>query len=173
MRITSLRRLSLYAFVFISALVVQFCWMKFLSPAGLAPDFILILVIFIGLMRGSFIGEVMGFAWGISWDVLSVGLFGSHALMFVLVGYLAGLLNRKWNESKIVTQMLLAGLASIFFSLGLFALYQVFAPAGFSFKFNYISALQPLYNMLVAPVVFKAGSIVAEMLTSGTEEEYF
>lgn len=164
------RRFLIYTAVFFLALIIQFSWMKFLAPAGIAPNLVLVLVIVIGIMRGSFAGEMMGFFLGLAWDTVSVDLFGSHAFMLTLIGYLSGLLSRKWDERKIVSQMILTGGASLIFAGGIFTLYQVFSPSQYEFRVNYLVIFQPVCNMLIAPVIFKAGELLAIRYVRDTEE---
>lgn len=106
----------------------------------------------------------MGFSWGLAWDVLAVDLFGSHAFLFTCFGYLSGKLSRKWNESKVINQMALTLIATLLFWLGMYLLYQVFSPGEYKFTLNYIILLQPIYNMLVAPLIFLFGRIVTDSI---------
>lgn len=146
--------------VFLAGIIVQFSWTKYFAVYGLAPNILLVALVYISLMQGSLRGQLFGFAWGIAWDVLSVDLFGSHAFLFTLIGYLTGKLSHKWDETKGVTQMMLTGMASVLFSAGMFSLYQVFSPQEYAFSWNYITFLQPVLNMAVAPLLFFAASFL-------------
>lgn len=157
-----MRRLISYFIIFIAAIVIQFIWMRYFSPFGLSPNLILVLIIFVGITRGPFTGQIFGFCWGIAWDVISVGLFGSHALLFTCAGYLSGLLSRKWNEDKIITQLIVTGAASALFLVGMGLVYRIFGLGEFEFKLNYIKIFQPFYNIIIAPLVFWSGSLFME-----------
>jgi len=152
-----MKKVIVYFIIYILGLMVQFGWAKYFSPYGISPNFLLVCLIFVGLMRGSFEGEILGFAWGISWDALSTEMFGSHAFLFMCLGYFSGLLYRKWNESKIFAQMLLAGAASVLFIIGMKGIYAIFGANEYIFSLNYITNLQPVYNIMLAPIVFWAG----------------
>jgi rod shape-determining protein MreD len=165
-----MRRLILYFILFWLGLVVQFSWVRYFAPFGVAPNLILVLIMFIGLTRGAFAGQLMGFLWGVAWDILALDLFGSHALLFTVLGFGAGVLSHKWNESKIISQVVITGLASMGFWLGMAAVYAVFAPAEYAFKLNVIIALQPLYNMLIAPAVFFLGNALIDHFQIDTDE---
>jgi rod shape-determining protein MreD len=152
-----MRKFVVYFIIYITGLMVQFAWAKYLSPYGLAPNFLLVCLISVGLLRGPLESEFLGFAWGISWDALSTEMFGCHAFLFTCLGYFSGMLSRKWNESKISAQILLTLFASLFFMLGMKAVYMVFGGGEFVYSFNYVNGTQPLYNIIIAPVVFWAG----------------
>jgi rod shape-determining protein MreD len=129
------------------------------------------MLIFVGLIHGSLAGELLGFLWGVSWDALSVDLFGSHAFIFTCIGFAAGKLNRKWNESKIVTQMALTGVASLAYFGGMALVYQVFGASENQFRLNYMTVLQILYNMIIAPFLFKI-NLAADEYLADTEYNY-
>ena len=149
-----MNKIIIYLGVFLTGLVIQFSFTQFISIGGLSPDFLLIFVIFIGLIYGPLEAQLYGFAWGLTWDIFGVEMFGSHAFLFTCVGYVAGQLAGKWNESKISAQILLVAVASIFYILGKYLLYQIFSPGEFVFRLNYITILQPFLNVIVAPLIF-------------------
>jgi rod shape-determining protein MreD len=148
------------AIIFIVVLIIQFSWTKYFAFHGLAPNIPLIALIYISLTQGALRGQVFGFSWGIAWDVLSGDLFGSHALLFTSIGFFIGKLSHKMNESKVITQMALTGISSLIFMSGMFCIYQVFSQQEYVFSWNYITWLQPVLNMIVAPLCFVAASIV-------------
>ena len=159
-----MRKFIIYFFVYAVGIMVQFGWAKYLSPYGVCPNFLLVCLIFVGLMRGPLEGELLGFAWGLSWDAMSIEMFGSHAFVFTLLGYLSGLLSRKWDESKVSAQMLLAGGASVFFMIGMKTVFSIFGANEHFYNFNYITSLQPFYNMLIAPAIFWVGKRLGGLL---------
>lgn len=159
-----MNRFIVYAAIFISGLVIQFSFMQFFSIYGLAPNFILIFLVFIGLMYGPMPGQVFGFAWGLAWDIFSVELFGSHAFLLTCIGFFSGLLSKKWNESKFSAQAVLVLFASLFYFAGQYLVYQIFSPGESGFCVNYINLLQPLYNVVAAPVVFISAGMLSVVI---------
>jgi rod shape-determining protein MreD len=149
-----------YVITFIVGLIIQFGCARYLAIGGFSPNVLLVMLIFVGLMRGSQGGQVLGFAWGLAWDVMSVDLFGSHTLLFTGLGYATGKLSRQWNESKMVTQMLLTGIASVLFWVGMLLLYAVFSPAEHRVSLSMHLAAQILLNMLIAPVLYHINRMI-------------
>ena len=150
-------RIVFYSILFVLGLVLQFGWSQYFSLWGLAPNLILIFVVFSAHNDGPFVGQWMGFLWGLSWDSMSVSMFGSRAFTLMVIGYLAGKLSGQLDETKATSQGLIALVASVFYTLLLWAVFQVFSPDQVSMRPNYITILQPFYNVLLAPVVFSAG----------------
>jgi rod shape-determining protein MreD len=160
-------RIVFYSILFILGLLLQFGWSQYFSIWGLAPNLILIFVIFAALTDGPFVGQWMGFLWGISWDCMSVSMFGSRAFTLTVIGYLAGKLSRQLDETKASGQGVIVLVASIAYTLLLWSVFQVFSPDQIPIKPNYITLLQPFYNVLLAPAIFSAGCL----LTSGMRRE--
>jgi rod shape-determining protein MreD len=149
-----MRNFIIYLCIYIFAIVVQFSWAKYFVIFGLFPNVILLMLLFIGLTRGSTAGQLLGFSLGLTWDVLSVDLFGSHAFLCTVVGYLSGKLARKWDESKIATQVIIAGFASVFFWLGIDITRMIFGENAPGIRSDYIVIVQIFYNMIIAPIIF-------------------
>ncbi len=160
-------KIVFYLILYFLGLVLQFGWSQYLSFWGLAPNIILIFVIFSALTDGPLAGQWMGFLWGISWDAMSVSMFGGRAFALTVIGYLAGMLSRQLDETKPSSQGVIVLAASVLYTLLLWAAFQVFSPDQIPFKPNYITILQPFYNVMLAPVIFAAGCL----LLSGMRRE--
>ena len=154
----------LYFIIYVTGLVIQWGWTRYFSFYGLAPDIVLIMLVFIALLRGPFVGELMGFFWGLAWDAMSVHMFGARSLSLLCIGFSVGFLSRKWDEKKISSQILLTGLASLLYYLLLYGVHQVFAPIGERYWVNYIVYYQIIYNMLLAPLIFTLGLVLLSRL---------
>ncbi|MFC1500978.1 rod shape-determining protein MreD [Elusimicrobiota bacterium] len=161
-----------YLTLFVIGLIVQFVFTKYFALYGIAPNFLLLAVLFVGIKKGAFPGQVLGFSWGLSWDVLAVDLFGVHAFLFTCVGFFSGKLSRKWDEGKVGTQMVVTGFASITFLIGLSFLYMLFGENNYTIKFNYIAISRIVLNMLLAPLVFKIGEVINAMFGSRHSLKY-
>jgi rod shape-determining protein MreD len=159
-----MKKFILYSILFIAGLLMQFGWVKYISPQGYSPNFLLVSLIFIALIRGPLEGQLLGFAWGLSWDAMSTEMFGCHAFLFTCLGYLTGILSRQWDESKVSAQMFLVFAISIFFLLGMKILYAIFGGGVFVYSFNYLTGIQLLLNVIIAPVIFWAGKIIINLL---------
>jgi len=166
-------KFSIYLIVYLCGIVLQFTMAKYAAIYGLFPNVLLLGLLFIGLTRGSTAGEIMGFLWGLSWDALSVDLFSSHALMFTIIGYFSGKLSRKLDESKIATQMAIAGFASIVFWAGIGITRMVFGENANGIRLDYITLLQIPYNMLIAPIIFGLGKYISYLFAAKEKADIF
>lgn len=98
-----------YALVFIVLIVVQvsFLWLIAISKYNIAPDLVIILVIYLGYIRGHIAGMVSGFFAGLTLDILSGSFIGLSALSYCLAGFIAGYFNRQFaGESSKKTSLI-------------------------------------------------------------------
>jgi rod shape-determining protein MreD len=87
------RRFLLGAAAVITALLVQSAVLARLPLPGGPPDLLLVLVVAFALVEGPLSGTVTGFVSGLLADLGSDHQLGRTALVYALVGYLAGLLH--------------------------------------------------------------------------------
>lgn len=83
-----------------------------MRPFGVCLQVMLLLATSSGLARGSEVGAIAGFAVGMMYDLVLSTPLGLGAVVFALVGYIAGSTNAFVHEPTWWTRMLLAGVAS-------------------------------------------------------------
>lgn len=149
--------------LFLSVVVVQYCWASFCAVCGVAPDLVLIAVVYVSLTRGAMQGQLFGFSWGIAWDILSGDLFGSHAFLLTLFGFTIGKLSHKMDETKVFTQAALTGAASLAAIGGMYVLYHVFSPQEYTASGNYIMWTRIALNAALAPLFFRAAALFSRL----------
>ena len=71
-----------------------------LSVAGGKPDFVLILVVFFAIFRGSVQGGLMGVALGLLEDLMTGRFIGINAICKGLLGYLVGVSERNLYKNN-------------------------------------------------------------------------
>ena len=80
----------IYAGIGFLLIVVQVLVSRFLSIAGVSPDFLLIFLIWLTIREGQFAGMVGAFVLGVLLDVFSSGILGAHALSLTVACFLCG-----------------------------------------------------------------------------------
>jgi len=83
--------------VFIPILIVQITLITFITWNSIAPNFILILLVFYTIKNNQLFGTVLGFTYGLLLDLFTGGLLGSAMLSFTVSGFIAGYF---LNENK-------------------------------------------------------------------------
>lgn len=110
----------------LTAVVIQRSGAGEITIFGVHPEFVMLMVACVGAFRGREIGALTGFFAGLIIDSFLTTPFGLSALVFVLVGYFAGELERFATDVPITLRILTVGIASVLgqacFSLGLYIL---------------------------------------------------
>lgn len=106
-------RPALLAVLITAAVVAQSVLTRYLSIDGVVPNLALVVVVAIGIARGPEVAAVAGFCAGLLLDLAPPAdhVAGRWALAFVVVGYLAGRVQRDARASA-VTAVLVVGAAS-------------------------------------------------------------
>lgn len=98
----------------VSILVLSFQTTIFndLRPFGVSLEVMLLVAASSGLARGSEVGAIAGFAAGLMYDLVLTSPLGVCAVVFAIVGYIAGLANSFVHEPTWWSRMLLASVSS-------------------------------------------------------------
>jgi len=78
-----------FAAVFVAAML-QIVIVSSLQVGGGAPDLLLVVVVCLGLLRGSVPGALFGFLGGLLVDVVTLGTLGITSLVLTLAGFWSG-----------------------------------------------------------------------------------
>lgn len=95
-------RFVIYALTALIISVANLVVLNFVEVAGLTPDLLLILVVWIAIVEGQFKGIFAGFAIGLLFDVISADVFGINALSKTLVAFIAGFFYRDGKHNQIL-----------------------------------------------------------------------
>ncbi len=152
--------------IYLILIIVQFVIPKYM-PFNIwmvYPNFILMFVVYTALNKGIMKGQISGFIYGLTWDVLSTDIFGIRALSFTIAGYLAGSFNKKLNKNQPLTQIIVMSIGLIVTHLILNITY-IIMPASEtvfiqSFELSYLVIFNMLVNLILTPVVFKVFLVV-------------
>ena len=135
--------------IFETAILSHLCFLPVL------PDLILILIVYTALYNGSAAGVIAGFFSGLIFDFLSLAPLGLHSWIFILIGFLYGILYRRYNVRRILFPLALVFSATLFKALFLFGLRFLF---GQSIQtYNMMSAsfwIETAFNTICAPFLF-------------------
>lgn len=83
--------------IFFPVLVLQTTIIPLIEISGVIPDLILILLVFYSIRQGHIYGSILGFTFGLFYDLITGSLLGSAMLSKTVVGFVAGYFS---NENK-------------------------------------------------------------------------
>lgn len=95
-------RILRYAIAAILLSFIHVVLLDLVSVGGITPDLLLILVVWITLAEGRFIGLFAGFAIGLLFDIISFDVIGLNALVKTIVAFIAGWFYREGKFEQTV-----------------------------------------------------------------------
>jgi rod shape-determining protein MreD len=149
-------RLAVFACILLTALLLETVALSGFTVAGVTPAVVVLTVVGVSLTEGAETGLRYGFAAGLTVDLLSGGLIGLFALIYLLVGYGTGLARPFLSGSALVTQAVLGAVAGGASVLGYGALTLLFDPQGLTFGGVLIATLvTAVMSAVLSPLVVR------------------
>jgi rod shape-determining protein MreD len=153
------------ALVFVAALL-QVVVVSSTFVFGGTPDLLLLVVVCVGLLRGSIAGAVLGFAGGLVVDFLALDTLGITSLVLTLAGFWAGRYGETTGRGRTGAPVLAVGVITVLAGVfGLVLHYMLGEPVVAHQAL--VTALIPalVLNVLLAyPVFWLVRKIVGERL---------
>jgi rod shape-determining protein MreD len=136
--------------------MLQFFFGRYINVYGIFPNFILIFVVYLGLSKGIINAQLMGFLFGLTWDVFSTDIFGVRTVMFTVIGYLTGRFYGNFYEKKFFTQVVITFFSDAVYWLGFGLIYFIFSDnRNCVFSFSILSVfLKIVVTAVFSPLVF-------------------
>ncbi|ADP80009.1 rod shape-determining protein MreD [Pseudofrankia inefficax] len=100
-------------FVLLVAVIAQVSVIARLPLPGGGPDLVLMLLATAALVLGPVNGAVLGFVTGLFGDLLSTHVLGQTTLVFLLVGYLVGLVADATERSAVIALAAVSGAVAV------------------------------------------------------------
>ena len=156
----------LAALALFTALLIQRSALPLLGLPGAAPVPMLVIVAAFALVRGPFVGCVIGFCGGLMADLAppSTNGAGREALMFCLIGYGCGMVAGE-IERSVLAPLAVVGAASAFAVVGSTALSIVFG--GDHPSPSALVTIVPavvVYDVLLAPFIVPSVAVLVRRL---------
>lgn len=127
---------------------------------GTKPDFTLMLIVSIGLLRGKNYGTFSGLAGGLLLDIIYGKVFGIAAITYMLIGYLAGVYSEKVFKDSVIPAVIFnviaVGISQTIFYL-FYYLTNSFGYFGLDLLTLFLEKIIPLavYNGVLCIFVYK------------------
>ena len=144
-----LRKFVLFIIISI-CFVLQTTTFQTLSFAGIKPNLMIIVVAAFGLMRGKKEGMYIGFISGLLIDIFCGFYLGIYALLYMYVGYLTGLFQKRFYPEDIKLPLLLIS-ASDFITNILIYVILFLTRSRYDFGYYFMNVIVPefVYTMVI------------------------
>lgn len=148
-------KLILAALIWISFLL-QCTLLQTLSIGLISPNLLVILCVSVGLLRGKKTGLFTGFFTGLLVDLFYGSLFGFYALLYMYLGYFAGMGCRIYYDDDLKAPLLMVGVGDFVCSLAVYGFqFLLRGRLGFGTYFVRIMIPELIYTVLLTILVYK------------------
>jgi rod shape-determining protein MreD len=167
-----MKRIFTVFLLIVVCFLLQTTLFQLLSLAAVAPNLLLILTVAFGYMRGEKEGLYIGFFCGLLVDCIYGDLIVLYALIYMVIGYLNGFVNKHYYSDDIVLPVILMAVSD--FIYGFF--YYVFefllrGRLNFFFYFQRIILPELIYTVILSVVFYKLLHMINLRLEKREEKE--
>ncbi len=99
--------------IFIGSMVLQTSVFPKIPIGGMKPDLVVIMVVYLGLVKGPETGSLSGFVFGLLFDTVSGTALGINALAKTIIGFFCGVGGKRLYTHSMFPQILCVGLSSV------------------------------------------------------------
>ncbi|MEE2754111.1 MAG: rod shape-determining protein MreD [Candidatus Latescibacterota bacterium] len=135
------------------ALLIQTSWTHSIAIAGIRPDILLIVIVYIGIRSGQLEATIFGFVSGLLLDVYNPEFMGVNACANSVVGFAAGYSRVGIVAEDLRVQVLALLFASLFHDLIYFALSPVSNPLKFVTTFFTYGVGTAIYTAIIGLMI--------------------
>lgn len=143
------RKIVLFIIISI-CFVLQTTTFQTLSFANIAPNLLIIVVASFGLMRGKTEGMYIGFFSGLLIDIFCGFYLGIYALLYMYVGYLTGLFQKRFYPEDIKLPLLIISASDLISNLIIYViLFLTRSRYDFGYYFGNIIFPELVYTTII------------------------
>lgn len=144
-----LRKIVLF-FIISICFVLQTTTFQTFSFANVSPNLLIIIVSSFGFMRGKREGLLVGFFCGLLVDIFCGHYLGVYALLYMYIGYLNGLFQKRFYPEDIKLPLLLISASDIIANLFVYFFMFLFRKR-FDFEYYFTKIIVPefVYTMVI------------------------
>lgn len=150
-----MRRLIFYIAMIFLVYFFQTGIFTHLALGGIVPNLFIICTVSIGMIRGKKEGCLIGFFFGILMDTLFSIYFGFYALVFSVIGYLAGFVQQIFYEEDMTLPIVIIGAADLIYGVVIY-LFGFLSRGRMDFLFYFRKIILPemIYTLIIAVFLY-------------------
>ena len=151
-----MKRAIIYFLEIIICFVLQSSLYQFISLADVMPNLLLILVISNAYMRGRLTGMTIGFFSGLLIDVLFGNVIGLYAMIYMLIGYIAGFTNKIYSRDDFTLPLFFIAIANFIYRFIYYVLeFLLRGKLDFLYYLRKLIFPEIIYTVAVATIIYK------------------
>jgi len=164
-------RILVYLIEIIVCFVLQSSMFHYISLVNVMPNLLIILVVSHAYMRGRMTGLLMGFFSGLLVDIFYGNIIGLYALIFMLIGYVMGYVNKVYSPDDYTFPIFMVAISSFLYDF----FYYVFefllrGRLNFVYYLRRIMLPEILYTVLVSVFLYKLLHMINKKLDQKSDK---
>lgn len=168
-----MKRLIVYFVEIIILFLVQSAMFHYFQLAGIMPNLLLILVAATAYMRGRMAGLGVGFFSGLLVDFMFGSyILGLYALLYMLIGYLAGYSNRVYSEDDYTLPIIIIAISDLIYGF-FYYVFEFLLRGRLNFPYYLRRLILPeiIYTVAVSIFLYKLLHMINYRLQRKSDEE--
>ena len=148
--------------IFLCMLIILICFLlettilPKLALASVIPNTLVVVTSSFGFMRGKKEGLIVGFTCGIFKDIMSGGLLGFYALVYMMIGYINGFFKSVFYDEDIKLPLVLIGGSELLYSLIIYVcLFMLKSDFNFGSYLGIIIMPELVYTILITIILYQ------------------
>ena len=134
--------------IFLCTMVIQTSLLHyFFGIGGIKPDLVLLIVVYLGLVKGADAGCLSGFFFGLIEDAFSGMFLGANAFTKTIIGFFCGLVGKRLYTQSLFSHILCVGIGTVVDAVLLLSIH------GFVSNWREIILYETVYNLVCCPCV--------------------
>ena len=167
-----MRRKIITFFLIIIAFLLQSTFFRSFTLLTITPNLLLMLTAIFGFMNGKSTGMWVGFFSGLMIDLFYCNLFGFHALVYMYIGYMNGMLYEVFFDEDIKVPIVLVAVSDLAYSLIYYLVQFAFrARLGFSAYLTHTILPEIIFTALLTLVLYRPLFLLNKKLVAVEVEE--
>jgi len=156
-------KVELIAGFILFLVLIQTTLLEYVKIYNVKPNLLLVFIVYMALLRGSFEGAVIGFATGLAQDFASGKAMGFYSILGMLLGMIIGSVNKRLYRENILVIIFFNFISTIFYEFIVLITYKwgtllSNAIAGkfqmIAFAFTTIILPEAVYNCVAAILLY-------------------
>ncbi|MCI8464593.1 MAG: rod shape-determining protein MreD [Lachnospiraceae bacterium] len=150
------KRIFITALIILAGFLLQFGLFANSPLIDTVPNILLIITVAFGFMNGKNQGMAVGVACGFLMDVASISTVGFHMAIFILIGYVNGVLHQWLYSDYILFPLFVTALCSLFYG-GYFYVFQFLIRNRLNFVYYLLHIILPevIYTTVLTSVIYQ------------------
>lgn len=145
--------------LFLTAVIcffLQTTLLQKIAIGSISPNLLVIFVVSVGLMRGSYSAMFAGFFMGLLYDLCFSSTIGFNAFLYMAIGYLSGFSCKIYYDNNIKVPLILVALNDFIYNMGIFVFtFLLRGRIHFLFFLKRIIIPELIYTIFLTVIAYK------------------